>query len=286
MKTALECVPCFARQAAEVVELCALEKPERERLLRLLLREIAAADWNVMPVAISRIIHNIVKRETGQHDPYRRVKEQMNSAALALLPAMAEAARRHSNPREAAARLAIAGNLLDSGAQTRLEAAELEGHLSSIWDAPLAGSADALFRAADSASRILYLADNAGEIVFDRLLIEALPKEKITVAVRGMPVINDATMEDARTAGLPEMVPVISNGSNTPGTIYDECSEEFRRCFDASDLIVAKGQGNYETLSDTKKKIFFLLTVKCPMVAAALGAPVGTMVIKPASRVE
>jgi uncharacterized protein with ATP-grasp and redox domains len=129
-------------------------------------------------------------------------------------------------------------------------------------------------------NRILYLADNAGEIVFDRLLIKALPMEKITVAVRGAPVINDATLEDAETAGIRGIVPVIVNGSDAPGTLVKECSDEFRRAFDHADLIVSKGQGNYETLSGTTKAVFFLLTVKCPIIGADIGAPVGSLVIK------
>ncbi|NQU08240.1 MAG: DUF89 family protein, partial [Candidatus Abyssubacteria bacterium] len=137
-----------------------------------------------------------------------------------------------------------------------------------------------LFRAAAGAEHILYLADNAGEIVFDRLLLEALPVEKITVAVRGAPVINDATMEDAETAGIPQIAPVIANGSDAPGTLVEECSEEFRSCFNVADLIIAKGQGNYETLSDARKHIFFLLSVKCQLIAADISAPVGALVVK------
>jgi uncharacterized protein with ATP-grasp and redox domains len=200
--------------------------------------------------------------------------------ALDLLPALADLAHRHQHPREAVARLAIAGNLLDAGSKTRLAPEDLAERLNSIWDMPLVGSVTDLFRAADSARRILYLADNAGEIVFDRLLIEALPAQKVTVAVRGVPVINDATLEDAETAGIPRIAMVIANGSDAPGTLLEECSEEFRDVFNRADLIIAKGQGNYETLSDTHKDVFFLLTVKCPLIAADIGAPVGALVVK------
>jgi hypothetical protein len=177
-------------------------------------------------------------------------------------------------------RLAIAGNLLDAGSKARLAPEDLPARLTAIWDMPLLGSADELFHAADAARRILYLADNAGEIVLDRLLIGMLPAGKITVAVRGSPVINDATLEDAETAGIPDVAPVIANGSDAPGTLVNECSEEFQEAFDRADLIVSKGQGNYETLANTDKDIFFLLTVKCPRIAAAIGAPEGAMVAK------
>ncbi|MDD5483269.1 MAG: ARMT1-like domain-containing protein [Kiritimatiellae bacterium] len=279
MKTAFECVPCFVRQAAEALTLCVPDVLRRERLMRRLLGEIAKADWNVMPVTITQRIQRIIRSETGEQDPYRPIKERMNRVALDLLPALISAARRQPEPREAFVRLAIAGNLLDSGAKTGITSDELPGHLEDVWHKPLAGSVAALFRAAEEAGSILYLADNAGEIIFDRFLLEVLPAGKITVAVRGAPVLNDATMEDAETAGIPKVAPVIANGSDAPGTILSECSENFRLLFDRADLVISKGQGNYETLSDVSEKIFFLLTVKCPIIAADIGAPVGSMVV-------
>ena len=281
MNTALECIPCFVRQAAEAVEMCAVDDSRRERLLRRLLHEIADADWAVMPVMIAQRVQRIIRAETGVLDPYRALKDSMNRIALDLLPALIETVRRHAHPHEAVVRLAIAGNLLDAGSKTRLMPEDLPARLNSLWTVPLVGDAEALFDAAQAADSILYLADNAGEIVFDRLLIEALPTRKITVAVRGAPVINDATLADAATAGIPQIARVIANGSDAPGTVVAECSEEFRGMFNRVDLIIAKGQGNYETLSGTGKPIFFLLKVKCPVVARHTGMPLGSHLILP-----
>jgi len=130
------------------------------------------------------------------------------------------------------------------------------------------------------AQKILYITDNAGEIVFDKLLIEQLPLEKVTVAVRGKPIINDATIEDAKFVGLTEMVEVIDNGSDAPGTILKTCSENFKEQFNSADLIIAKGQGNYETLSESDKNIFFILKVKCPVIARNIGCQIGEMILK------
>ena len=151
----------------------ASDGPQKERLLRHLLRDIAAADWAVMPVSISQRIQRRVREETGEADPYRMLKDRMNRTALDLLPALTDTLRRHSDPREAVVRLAIAGNLLHAGSKSRLEPEDLPQRLHAIWDASLVGTVDELFCAAHAARRILYLADNAGEIVFDRLLIEA-----------------------------------------------------------------------------------------------------------------
>jgi len=130
------------------------------------------------------------------------------------------------------------------------------------------------------AENILYLADNAGEIVLDRLLIGQLPVERVTVVVKGEPVINDATMDDAIIAGLPKIVEVIDNGSDAPGTILETCSQAFRNRFENTDLIIAKGQGNYETLSDANKNIFFILKAKCPIIARDLGCEIGEMILR------
>jgi len=136
------------------------------------------------------------------------------------------------------------------------------------------------FRQAVAGARsILYLADNAGEIVFDRLLIEQLSPARVTLAVRRRPVINDATMADARSAGLHEIVEIVANGSDAPGTILEDCSQKFVRRFGAADLILAKGQGNFETLSDDPRNIFFLFKAKCLVIAAHAGQPVGSYVL-------
>jgi uncharacterized protein with ATP-grasp and redox domains len=280
MKTTIECIPCIARQAAEAAEMAEGDTVRRERLLRRLLREIAAADWNVMPVEIAQRVQRTVRSETGHADSYRALKDRMNRVALDLKPGLLAAARREPDPRAAIVRLAIAGNLLDAGSKVRLAPEDLEAKLQGIFAVPLAGTVTEFFAEADKARSILYLADNAGEIVFDRLLIEALPAGRTTVVVRGTPVINDATRDDAAAAGIHEVAELIDNGSDAPGTLLAECSEEFQARFAAADLVISKGQGNFETLSDVHKRMFFLLTVKCPMVAAAIGAPVGAMVVK------
>lgn len=280
MKTAMECIPCFTRQAADAVALAVRDPALREILLRRLLNEIAATDWHQSPPVMGQRIHRTIRQVLGNPDPYREIKTQMNRVAMDILPAMREAMCRQPDPREAAVRLAIGGNLLDAGAKTQIDAEDLPAHLDTIWAAPLRGDVPGLFRAADQARCILYLADNAGEIFFDRVLIETLPAEKITVFVRGAPVINDATLEDAEAAGLPDMVTVLQNGSDAPGTIPEDCSEEFRNWFARTDLIIAKGQGNYETLSEIPNPIYFLFTVKCPVVADHVGEPVGSLVVK------
>ncbi|MGD9613123.1 MAG: DUF89 domain-containing protein [Kiritimatiellia bacterium] len=280
MNTHLACIPCLARQALDAVTEAVPDPARREPLLRRLMRDLADGDWAGSPPALAQRLQRAIREALGDSDPYRAIKDRMNEMAASLVPALRARIAAQPDPREAAVRVAIGGNLLDVGAKTQIAAEDLPAHLETIWTQPLRGDVAALFAAAERARSILYLADNAGEIFFDRLLLERLPAEKTVVAVRGAPVLNDATRADAEAAGLPELVPVLDNGSDAPGTILDDCSAEFRARFAAADLVLAKGQGNYETLAEADKNVYFLFTVKCPLVAERVGEPVGSLVAK------
>ncbi len=175
------------------------------------------------------------------------------------------------------------GNMIDYAQAGGARETKLRQEVEESMIAPLFGDVEQLRDLVSNADRILYLTDNAGEIVMDRLLIEQLPPENVTVSVRGGPVLNDATLEDAKAAGLTDIVEVIDNGSDAPGTILDDCSDRFFEYFSRADLVIAKGQGNYESLSEVEKEIFFLLKAKCPVIADDLGCPLGTLVMRHAA---
>jgi uncharacterized protein with ATP-grasp and redox domains len=280
MKTQYDCIPCLVRQASEALAMVVEDKKQREQIMRQLLAQIASAKWTGTPPALAQLLHRTIREMTANKDPYISIKHEMNRIASELIPRRREMIKNSDNPHELAVRLAIVGNLLDSGAKTQISAKELPQHLERLIVQELRGDAENLFSAAERADNILYLADNAGEVYFDRLLLEVLPTKKIIFAVKGSPVINDATMEDAVAAGIHEIARIISNGSDAPGTILDDTSHEFKACFERADLIISKGQGNYETLSDSRKSICFLLAVKCPVIAKHIGEPAGRMVVK------
>ncbi len=125
---------------------------------------------------------------------------------------------------------------------------------------------------------MLIIGDNAGETIFDKVLIEELLNLEIIYAVRSGPIINDATIEDVELAGLNRQVRLISTGCDAPGVIRTECSQEFLKIFDEADIVISKGQGNYETLSEEEREIFFLLKVKCPVIAKHIGVDSGDYV--------
>jgi len=280
MRIYLDCIGCFVRQALDSARLATDDEQIHEKVVREVLSLAADLDMSQSPPVIGQQIHRLIRELIGNSDPYRELKQRFNRLALRLCAELEERVRASEDPLETAVRLAIAGNIIDLGVKTSIKESDIEKIIRDCLTADFDGQQIEGFRNAVSrAGKILYLADNAGEIVFDRLLIEQLPCEKVTVVVKGRPVINDATMEDAEFAGLTKLVEVIDNGSDAPGTILESCSEAFRGRFAEADLIIAKGQGNYETLSDANKNIFFILKVKCPVIARDLDCEVGEMIL-------
>jgi len=276
MTTSLDCVPCFARQALDAARAVSREPVLHEQILRDVLQMLAGADLNQPPPVLGQRMHRRLRELTGIPDPYQAAKYRFNRLALDLLPELSAKIEAAADPFELAVRFATAGNVIDLGAKCGLGDGDVKLELELALTDPFAGDLDSFRAATASAGSILYLADNAGEIVFDRLLVERLPAGRVTVAVRGRPVINDATRADAQAAGLDRIAEIIDNGSDAPGTVLEDCSAEFRARFESAEVIIAKGQGNFETLSSTEANIFFLLKIKCPVIAAHTGLETGT----------
>lgn len=277
--TTLDCIPCFANQALDAARAVSSEPALHEQTLRDVLQMVASADFTQPPPALAKRIHQRLRELTGNPDPYRAAKVRANCMALELLPELSARIKADPDPFELAVRFAAAGNIIDLAVKTGRDEPDIKAAIESAATEPFAGDLDCFHSAVAAADRVLYLADNAGEIVFDRLLIEQLPVKRVTVAVRGAPVINDATRADALAAGLDQIAEIIDNGSDAPGTVLEDCSSEFRAVFENADLIISKGQGNFETLDSSDRNIFFLLKIKCPVVAARTGIEVGTMAL-------
>jgi damage-control phosphatase, subfamily I len=285
VQTYLDCIPCLIRQTLDAASLATENEAIRERILREVLAAASEMDLRQSPPAMAQRVHRRLRELTGQEDPYRALKGQQNQLALEFYQRFREIGAADGSGLERAVRLAIAGNVIDLGVKSNLAESEIHEAVASCLTEPLDGDIAAFAAAIDAATKILYLTDNAGEIVLDRLLIERLPLDKVTVAVKGAPIINDATRADAELAGITDLVPVIDNGSDAPGTILEDCSSVFRRHFAAADLIIAKGQGNYETLREVSAPLYFLLRVKCPVLARDLSCPIGRLVLRPASAI-
>lgn len=280
MRTYLDCVPCSVRQVLDSVRMITEDETMHERVLRELLEMWQHMDMKQSPPAMAQKIHRFLRQLTGVADPYLDVKNRYNLFALQLYPELRERVADSPDPFETAVRLAIAGNIIDFGVNSNVEHDVVHEAIMRSLTEPIDHDAvQRLKRAVQQANDVLYLGDNAGEIVLDRLLIERMPMEKVTYVVRGHPILNDVVMEDAQIAGLTDLVEVVDNGSDAPGTILETCSQSFRERFERADLIVAKGQGNFESLSDTDRPVFFLLRPKCAVLARHLSCEMGRLMV-------
>ena len=277
MKTYLDCYPCFLRQALEAARMAGADENRQYWVLQEVLDELHQFELTSTPPEMGYRIHQIVRREMGGRDPYQQAKENSTRQALDLYPRLKALVAEAGDPLETAVRLSIAGNIIDLGLGGEYD---LEGTIERVLAQPFAIDAYAAFRdGLTQADWVLYVADNAGETVFDRVLIETLGKP-VTYAVKGGPILNDATQRDALAAGLGPVTTIVDNGSNAPGTIMELCSQEFRHLLAQAKLIIAKGQANYESLSRTAAPIFFLLQAKCPVIAQSLEVPIKSIVLK------
>jgi len=279
MKTSLDCLPCFVRQSLDAARFVTPDVAVHEEVMREVLRMTADLDLHQAPPVVAQRIHRRLRELTGIEDPYAEVKNRFNQIALGLLPELTAIVKAADDPFLCAVRLAIAGNIIDLGANSQLSEKEVLRSVAMAQQEPFFGDVEEFREAVRGSGRILYITDNAGEIVFDRLLVEQLSASRVIAAVRGTPIINDATLADAQAAGLNQLVKVIDSGSDAPGILLDDCGPEFRDQFEKADLIIAKGQGNFETLSDNPRRIFFLLKIKCPVVADHTGLAVGTQAL-------
>jgi uncharacterized protein with ATP-grasp and redox domains len=241
-------------------------------------------DFSRSPPEISREVHEIIRKTTGVLDPYKKVKEMANAKAKEQLPLLKKLVETAADPLLMAVKMSIIGNVVDFGTMHRYDAEQMIKEIETLsFDET--NYPDFKKRLNDSSS-VLYLADNTGEIVFDRLLLEQLHNrgKEITVVVKSNPIINDATLEDATWAGIKEFATIMNGdegcGYSAPGFILEWASPSFLELLDRVDMVISKGQGNYEALNQIDREVFFLLMAKCPLVATNIGCERGTMVLR------
>lgn len=279
MKTHIDCFPCFLRQTIIALRYGTKNAQLREKILKAVLADIEAADTGRPPAYATTFIHRRVRRMLRK-DPFKGIKSEYNQISLRLYPHLKKMVQESSDPLWTASRLAIAGNVIDFGIFTSVD---IEGTIGRALESPLAVDHYQSFRRALArAKEVLYLLDNAGEVVFDRILIETLTSrgKKVVAVVKGSSIINDCTFQDAREAGITDICEVIDNGSDGVGTILEWTSQDFRQRYDQYPFIISKGQGNFETLRDPGKAIYYLFQSKCEVVSRELGLSLGSMILK------
>ncbi len=272
MRTYPECVPCLINQGLNAVKKLNLPRELEMEIALRSLKFLSRYDrLDCPPAYYAYFIQRIVKELTGNEDPFRDLKKLANEKALSLLPSLEKALERAKDPLLYALKVSAAGNAIDFAIKGLLDP---EKELGLLLEKDfLVKDYEPLKEKLQEARSVLIIGDNAGEIVLDKLLVKTLKGLGLTVyyGVKGGPILNDATYEDAEEVSMTDICRVIPNGSDKVGTWLGDCSEEFREIFYGADVIIAKGQANFETLSEEKRNLFFLLVAKCEPIAREVG---------------
>ena len=249
-------------------------------ILKLTAQLSANASLSDTPAELSKSAYKAVSQITGDPDPYAQEKIRTNQAVMQILPRLQQITESSSDPLSTAIHIAVAGNIIDLGIGHNFD---LNKDIDAIIQMALAiDDTESLRAQITPGIKILYLGDNAGEIVLDTILVNWLKQQgaNLTFSVKSGPIINDATIHDARFAGLTDMVEVIETGSDDIGVNWNNVSDQFRKTFESANIIISKGHGNFETCDTRPENIYFLLKTKCQLVASELNVPLGSIVFK------
>jgi len=279
MNIHFECIPCSINSYLRLVKTGVIPEALQEPMLHRLLRLLSTIEYNQSPPVIGRKMHRLICEFLQSPDPYHQIKEKYNRMMLELYPDFEILIKESDNPIDTAMRLAIAGNVIDFGSKYQFDAMDT---INRIIGAKLAID-DSLHLRHDlsQASSLLYIGDNCGEIVLDKLFLETIDLPKMYFVVRDRPVINDVTIHDAEMTGMAKIAKVITTGDDAPGAVWESTSKEFKDVFNNADVIISKGQGNLEGLIDVPhNNIYFLLVTKCELIAEQIGTRKGEFVVK------
>ncbi len=279
MELVLDCLPCMLRQSLEAARMAtedeAVQGAVMDKAMQVLVRH---RTFGCAP-ELAAAIHEIVKQGTGLADPYEEVKARDVAAALRLEPLIRRFAGGGPDVLLRALKVSATGNVMDSALYSDLD---IEACVTGEFDRPFAVCDLEPFEVdLHHARSVLIIGDNSGETVFDKVLAEELSHRcDVLFAVRDRPIINDVTAREAHAVGIDAHATIVSTGCGAPGAILDSCSTEFQALFDQADIVISKGQGNFEALSGAERRMYFLLKAKCPKLANALGVDVGDYVLR------
>ncbi len=278
MELFFDCIPCMLKQALEAARKTTSDVEIHDKVVCETINLMTNYKKYRNSPDLAREIHRIVKEQTGIKDPYSKIKEKDLEAAKMVYPYLKDFIQSKENSLYWALKIAATGNNIDAAVYSDIDVKkciekELEKEFS-ICDI------DIMEKKLQTASNILIIGDNTGETIFDKVMIESFPNIHITYGVRSEPIINDVTEKDAVASGLDQVSKIVSTGCSAPGAILEDCSKEFIDIYNKSDIIISKGQGNYEALSEEKGNMFFLLKAKCPMISRKLNVNLNQYIFK------
>jgi len=277
MKIYLDCIPCFMQQALRAGRMATSDEEKLKQILDKTGEMVKTISMQNTPAEIGMSVYRIVSEVTSVQDPYKNMKQKHIDETKSIYPELEKIVANSDDKLLSAIRIAIAGNVIDLGVKKSFDIVkDVENILKqdfAVFDY------EAFKTQLEKSENILYIGDNVGESVFDKILIKEL-KKPVKYAVRSIPIINDVTIEDAIASGLDEVAEIVDSGCESPGVILKQSTPEFLEIFNTSGLVISKGQGNFEGLSDCNRQVFFLLKTKCPIISNHIGVEEGSIILK------
>ena len=277
------CVGCIINQSARVADAIHADEKLQTQLISTVEGMSKSFSFSQTPPQIAAYVYEKMALIAGKSDLYDEVKEHSTQKARSFVPFLRQELAKSDDKLLTATKIAVAGNVIDLAAEV---AFDLEEELSKIFETEFTHNDFTQFkRSLEKAQTVLVIGDNVGEHIFDYVFIETLqklyPNAVFSYMVRGVPIINDVTMKEAKEAGFDKLCNLVDSGVNTPGFDYERANDAAKELYDTADVVISKGMGNFESLSPThRKNVCFLLKVKCNVVANFLGAEVGDIICK------
>jgi len=274
MKLHDKCLPCVVNQVIKVANITGITK--KEELLREVFTYLSKMNFDETTPEIIGEIFDMIKRHTKNPDPYKETRNYYNTLFMELLPEFERKIDQAENSFMLAVRYAIVGNIIDFNPIHNTLLEDIYDCFDNMEQLELAiDDSSALMKDISIAGTLLYLGDNCGEICMDKILLKKIkelnPNVKLFFGVRGKPVVNDSISDDAYSVGIDEYAEIIDNGDGSLGTVLNRTSPAFKEVYNKADVVIAKGQANYECLSEEDKNIYFLLMTKCDVIAKDIG---------------
>lgn len=277
MKTSLECMECNVKQVIKVAELLKVSELEKDKAMKRVKRFLKGISYENSNPYVMGETWKIIIDEFHNPDPYKTIKIEFNQMLLDVYNQVDDLIIASDDQFDAALKIAVTGNLIDFGAKHKFSKQEVLDRINNYYNIEFKrDDSKRLKSSVLKAKQILYIGDNCGEIVLDKLFIKTIkelnPEVKVYFGVRGGPILNDVTLDDAIAVGMSEVSEVVSSGSAIPGTIIESSTTQFQKLFFESDVVIAKGQGNFESLSDIKREnLYLMLMSKCDFVSRTIG---------------
>ncbi len=281
MKIASECYLCLFRQIYNLTRRMSLNESKAGELLRGSAEILSKYSMDVTPPEIAAEVYEFVAKTTGVKDPFLKAKKEAVSEALKFKKLFEEKLKSSENFLLDACKIAVAGNVIDLGVNQEYN---IEKEIGRIFEFNFKyNDFEEFQKQLDSAQKIVYLADNAGENIFDEILVSAIKKRDVEVYyfVRGKPVINDVTFEDVKNLKIAELAEIVDTGVPSPGFHLNFANEKSKKLFYEADMVISKGMGNFECLfEECEREVFYFFKVKCDVVAKKIKAGVGDYILK------